>query len=60
MTNYEMIKDVTPHELARLLCDMAQAGDGACEECPARYWCHQGHNGMIDWLHSQIKQTEAK
>ena len=49
MTNYEMIKQSSIDELARFLCEEWEA----CSECPAREFCHYGHNGMKDWLEKE-------
>lgn len=57
MTNYEKTKALSPEELAKLLCEMAD-----CDTCPGRFTCVPGRaraNGLIDYLGKEVK-TDGK
>lgn len=52
--NYEQIKQMTVKELAEFLCGLMCSH--CCEEnCPATNHCSSGHNGMPDWLESEVE-----
>ena len=63
MTNYERIKAMSVDELASFLCNIfiAEAEvevEDPCTICPARNHCRYGHNGMKDWLESEVAKDE--
>lgn len=53
MKRIEKIKQMSAEELARFLCILMTASD--CESrCPASELCYFNHNGMLEWLESEI------
>lgn len=51
---YEYLKNCELEQMAYFLCNIIDniSTDKAnnCDICPATDYCHQGHNGFIDWL----------
>lgn len=47
MTNGEKLRAMNDDDLAFEICEMY---DGKCEHCPGEEYCHDGHNGLADWL----------
>ena len=61
MTNYERIKAMSVDELAAFLCNIFIAEvevEDPCTICPASNYCRYGHNGMKDWLESEVAEDE--
>ena len=60
MTNHERIKAITVDELASLFCNIIAEVEveDPCAICPARKHCRHGHNGMKDWLESEVAEDE--
>jgi hypothetical protein len=58
MTNFEFIKSMNIDELASLLCDLSEAGGDSfgCASCIAKDYCSFGHNGMKDFLESEVSK----
>ena len=52
MTNADRIRSLSDEELADFLCDIS--GGESCTYCVANDLCHNGHNGMIDWLKEEV------
>ena len=52
ITNADRIRSMTDKELADFLCDIS--GGESCTYCVANDLCHNGHNGMIDWLKKEV------
>lgn len=53
LTNADRIRSMTDKELADFLCDIS--GGESCTYCVANDLCHNGHNGMIEWLKEEAK-----
>ncbi len=60
-TNADRIRVMSDEELAKFLCDIRSKRSSrySCEGCVAEEFCHDGHNGMIDWL-QQPAEEESK
>lgn len=61
MTNYERIKAMSVDDLAAFFCNIIIAEvevEDPCTICPARKHCRYGHNGMKDWLESEVSECE--
>jgi len=67
MTRFDIIKNSTVEQIARLLCDNVVWGmqakdseeyDRLCEMCVASSKCKYGYNGFIDWLGEDVDVGE--
>lgn len=47
-------KTMTLRELAVRICNSFDDKD--CDQCPANEHCHNGHNGMLDWLKQIVNE----
>lgn len=47
-------KIMTLQELALRICNSYDDNDNGCDACPAVAHCHNGHNGMMEWLRKVI------
>lgn len=58
MNRYLYLKNINTVKMADYLCDMIQnmdiEDDENCTVCPAADYCHQNHNGFLDWLKEEI------
>lgn len=52
-TNIDRIRSLPDEELADFLCDIS--GGESCTYCVASDLCHNGHNGMIEWLKKEVE-----
>ena len=52
ITNADRIRSMADKELADFLCDIS--GGESCTYCVANDLCHNGHNGMIEWLKKEV------
>lgn len=56
MTNYERIKNMSVEELAQLLCNCSDCGNGRCY---GNDLCTQGDgacNGLVKWLEQEVEK----
>lgn len=54
MTITDGNKTMTLEELAKKICNSFDC-DRYCDGgCPAAHLCHEGHNGMLDWLRKVV------
>ena len=53
MTNGEKLRAMNDDDLAFEVCEMY---DGKCEHCPGEKFCHEGHNGLADWLRKEAEE----
>jgi hypothetical protein len=55
MTNFDRIKAMSVEEMAKLLCDCSDCGNGRCY---GNDLCTQGDgacNGLVKWLESEVQ-----
>jgi len=55
MTVFEEIKSMSIEDLAQEICQYFDMHDIECEKCPAYKFCYKGHNGMKNYLNSEVK-----
>lgn len=57
-TNLSVIRSMCDTEFADFMCVLraAYADGNGCTGCPARRFCSPGHNGMMDWLRSDVDE----
>lgn len=55
MQRYELLKSMTIEEMGHYLCYWHDD----CNVCPVKRFCHEGHNGFIDYLGQEVKPGEV-
>lgn len=54
-TNADHIRSLTDEELAAFLCNRL---DCYGNDCPGKYLCHPGNNGLVEWMKQPYKEVE--
>ena len=57
-TQADRIRAMSDEELAVFLCGISATN--GCQACIAYDCCHNGHNGMPDWLQSPVDGGDPK
>ena len=61
MTRLEYLKTLTETQAGRYVCDemeelMPDDTKFVCDECPWTRMCGGGINGLIAWMHEEVKE----
>lgn len=58
MTQLEYLKTLDADQLGRLMCGLMDELMDSCAKCPMYGRCDKNHNGWIDYLKSERKDSK--